>query len=107
MADFGNPLVLAGNFEVLSVTFQTESVNSKATPEYGWRVTPYAYLLLKARGPQVDKLPAAAALDDDVFELFFAGQTSLRVDGKLERDGRTRGHGRLAEPGSTAYRFLI
>jgi hypothetical protein len=46
------------HFDVLSVTFQDEKVNSKATQEYGWRVTPYAYLLLKARGPQVDKLPS-------------------------------------------------
>jgi hypothetical protein len=45
------------NFEVQSVTFQTEKVTSKAAREYGWRVTPYAYILLKARGPQVDKLP--------------------------------------------------
>jgi hypothetical protein len=45
------------NFEVVSVTFQTEKVTSKASKDYGWRVTPYAYLLLKARGPQVDKMP--------------------------------------------------
>ena len=45
------------HFEVLSVTFQADKVNSRALPEYGWRYTPYAYLLLKAKGPQVDKLP--------------------------------------------------
>src|SRR5262249_5444668 len=45
------------HFEVLSVTFETEKVRSRATPEAGWRVTPYAYLHLKARGPQVDRLP--------------------------------------------------
>jgi hypothetical protein len=45
------------HFELLSVTFQSEDVNSKATEEYGWRVTPYAYLLLKSRGPEVDILP--------------------------------------------------
>ena len=43
---------------MLSVTFNSEDVHSKATEEYGWRVTPYAYLLLKARGPEVDKLPS-------------------------------------------------
>ena len=48
---------LEEHFEVLSVTFENPEVNSKALPEYGWRVTPYAYLLLKAKGPQVDKLP--------------------------------------------------
>ena len=45
------------HFEVISVTFQDEKVNSKATSDYGWRVTPYAYLLLKARGPKIDKIP--------------------------------------------------
>ncbi len=46
------------HFEVLSVTFQDDKVNSRAIEgEYGWRYTPYAYLLLKARGPEVDKLP--------------------------------------------------
>jgi hypothetical protein len=44
-------------FEVLSVTFQDEKVNSRAGREYGWRVTPYAYLLLKTRGPKVDRVP--------------------------------------------------
>ena len=48
---------LEEHFEVMSVTFQDEKVNSRATSDYGWRVTPYAYLLLKARGPKVDKVP--------------------------------------------------
>ena len=45
-------------FEILSVTFQHEDVNSRALADaYGWRMTPYAYLLLQARGPEVDTLP--------------------------------------------------
>ena len=48
---------LQEHFEVMSVTFQDEKVNSRATSDYGWRVTPYAYLLLKARSPKVDKVP--------------------------------------------------
>jgi hypothetical protein len=48
---------LQEHFDVLSVTFQTDKVNSRALSEYGWRYTPYAYLLVKAKGPQVDKLP--------------------------------------------------
>jgi hypothetical protein len=55
------------HFEILSVTFQSDKVNSRALPEYGWRYTPYAYLLLKARGPQVDKLPPLR-LDLDFLE---------------------------------------
>jgi hypothetical protein len=42
---------------VLSVTFNDPQARSKAEPEYGWRVTPYAYLLLKPKGPQVDRIP--------------------------------------------------
>ena len=38
---------LKEHFVVHSVTFQTEDVHSRATAEYGWRVTPYAYLLLR------------------------------------------------------------
>lgn len=48
---------LKEGFETLSVTFETDKVQSRAAAEYGWRITPYAYLLLKARGPHVDKLP--------------------------------------------------
>ncbi len=45
------------HFEVLSVTFQPESVQSAPDAEDGWRRTPYAWLLLKARGPEIDSLP--------------------------------------------------
>jgi hypothetical protein len=48
---------LKENFEVISVTFQEEKVVSRGLPEIGWRYTPYAYILLKPRGPQVDKVP--------------------------------------------------
>lgn len=44
-------------FDVMSVTFQSEDVNSRSLPRYGWRYTPYAYVLLKAKGPEIDKLP--------------------------------------------------
>src|SRR5262249_23419793 len=44
-------------FEVISVTFQDDKVHSRADREFGWRYTPYAYILLKPRGPQVDKIP--------------------------------------------------
>jgi chemotaxis protein histidine kinase CheA len=48
---------LAEHFEVLSVTFNDPQVRSKAEPEYGWRVTPYAYALLKPRSEAVDRVP--------------------------------------------------
>lgn len=46
------------HFEVLSLTFNDPSVRSKADPEYGWRVTPYAYALIKPRSEAVDQVPA-------------------------------------------------
>ena len=48
---------LTEHFEVLSVTFNSEDVNSKPSGELGWRRTPYAYLLLQAKGPEVDRVP--------------------------------------------------
>jgi hypothetical protein len=48
---------MADHFEVVSITYQDAEVNSRALPEYGWRTTPYAYMLLKAKGPEIDKLP--------------------------------------------------
>lgn len=48
---------LKEHFDVVSVTFEAESVHSRAHRDYGWRVTPYAYILLKPRGPEVDKIP--------------------------------------------------
>jgi hypothetical protein len=49
---------LSEHFEILSITFQSDEVNSKALSKYGWRATPYAYILLKARGAEVDKIPS-------------------------------------------------
>jgi hypothetical protein len=46
-------------FDVLSVTFQKPDVKSIPARDEGWRITPYAYLLLKARGPEVDEIPPA------------------------------------------------
>jgi hypothetical protein len=48
---------LKEHFEVISITFQSENVHSRAHADFGWRVTPYAYVLIKPRGPEVDKIP--------------------------------------------------
>lgn len=55
------------HFEVLSVTFQPETITSRATAEPGWRTTSYAYLLLKARGPEIDRV-APLKLDLDFLD---------------------------------------
>ncbi len=50
--------VLSEHFTVRSVTFNHPDTHSRATAEYGWRVTPYAYVLLEASGPEIDRIPA-------------------------------------------------
>ena len=76
--------VLEDNFDVVSVTFQADDVNSRASAEYGWRVTPYAYLLLKAHGPQVDKIPMLKMdldfLDTSGFVVLPIQSTALPID---------------------------
>lgn len=49
--------VLSEQFDVKSVTFNQEKAGSKADDEYGWRRTSYAYILLEAKGPEVDRIP--------------------------------------------------
>ncbi|MES2659348.1 MAG: hypothetical protein V4689_12080 [Verrucomicrobiota bacterium] len=48
---------LEEHFEVISLTFHSDKVESITDPQYGWRLTPYAYFLLKPKGPQIDKVP--------------------------------------------------
>jgi len=48
---------LSEQFEVLSVTFNHPDTTSRALPKYGWRETPYCYVLLRARGPETDRVP--------------------------------------------------
>jgi hypothetical protein len=48
---------LEEHFEVVSVTYHSDKVESQTDPQFGWRFTPYAYLLLKPKGPQVDRVP--------------------------------------------------
>lgn len=49
---------LEEHFEVVSVAFHSEKVESRTDAQLGWRLTPYAYLLLKPKGPQVDRIPS-------------------------------------------------
>jgi hypothetical protein len=80
---------LKEHFEVLSVTFQTDKVNSRATQEYGWRITPYAYLLLKPRGPQVDKIPPLRMdldfLDTSGYVILPVESPAVPIDARAER----------------------
>ena len=72
-------------FEILSVTFQKPEVKSIPAKEDGWRITPYAYLLLKAKGPEVDKIPPAK-LDLDFLDT--SGYACLLYTSPSPRDQR-------------------
>ena len=49
--------MLSEQFEVMSVTFNREDAAAKADDEVGWRRRSSCYLLLKARQPDVDRIP--------------------------------------------------
>ncbi|WP_442481728.1 hypothetical protein [Aeoliella sp. SH292] len=79
---------LGEQFEVQSVTFQGEDVNSRSLKEDGWRYTPYAYVLLKAKGPEVDKLPALQLdldfLDTSGYAVLPIASSPLPIDAKAK-----------------------
>ena len=59
---------LEKHYEILSVTFQSaDQMESGPALEKGWRKTPYAYILMKARGPEVDRV-APLKIDMDFLD---------------------------------------
>ena len=48
---------LGGNFEVQSITFHDTKTQSRTVGQPGWRETPLAYVLLKAKDASVDRIP--------------------------------------------------
>lgn len=46
------------HFEVKSITFHKDNVESYTDKEHGWRITPYAYIVIQPKGPQVDSIPS-------------------------------------------------
>lgn len=48
---------LSENFDIVSITFHSSKVESRSDSKPGWTLTPYAYILMKPKGPQVDTIP--------------------------------------------------
>ncbi len=75
---------LREHFEVLSVTFNSEVMQSKPTDDPDWRRTPYAWLLLQARGPQVDRVPEIKLdfdfLDTSGFTILPVASSPVAID---------------------------
>lgn len=67
---------LSENFEIQSVVFADPSVKSREYGRKNWRVTPLAYVLLKAKDPSVDMIPSIQ-MDMDFFDK--QGQVVLPV----------------------------
>jgi hypothetical protein len=83
---------LQEHFEVLSVTFNGEAMASKPTAASGWRSTPYAWLLLKARGPQVDRIPELKLdfdfLDTSGFTILPVASSPVAIDASAKPEER-------------------
>jgi len=79
---------LQEHFEVLSVTFNSEAMTSKPTDAPGWRRTPYAWVLLQARGPQVDRVPEIKLdldfLDTSGFTILPIGSSPVVIDASAQ-----------------------
>jgi hypothetical protein len=90
---------LKEHFDVLSVTFNQPKAHSIADAEYGWRRTPYAYILVKPRGPQVDRVPSLKLdldfLDTSGYAVLPVESSTLAIDASAP-SGDVRPHERLA-----------
>ncbi|MBL9077355.1 MAG: hypothetical protein JNL08_07625 [Planctomycetes bacterium] len=75
---------LQESFEVLSVTFNGDQMTSRPSGVPGWRTTPYAWLLLRARGPQVDRIPTLKLdfdfLDTSGYVVLPIGSSPVAID---------------------------
>ena len=61
-------IALEKHFEVVSVTFKSpDSMESRPADQPGWRSTPFAYVLLKAKGAEVDRI-APLKIDMDFLD---------------------------------------
>src|SRR6185436_14122363 len=72
---------LGEGFEIVSVTFHEDKVQPRGYGRPGWRETPYAYLLLKAKDASVDRIPPLQ-LDIDFFDR--RGQAILPVVSQVQ-----------------------
>lgn len=92
---------LEEHFEVISVAFHSEKVESRTDPQLGWRLTPYAYLLLKPKGPQVDRIPSLKIdldfTDTSGYVIIPITSAEIPVDASGKGDPRPFGNLRITQ----------
>lgn len=75
------------NFELQSVTFNSENMEALRGDEPGWQRTPFAYAMLQARGPQIDRIPEIKLdldfLDTSGFVILPIGSSPVVVDASV------------------------
>lgn len=75
---------LEEHFEVNEITFHNDKITSRSDPEFGWRITPYAYLLLTPKGPEVDAIPPLKMdldfLDTSGYVVLPVSSSAIQVD---------------------------
>ena len=81
----GVQAALEEHFDVHSITFMNEEgMESRPLNIPGWRVTPYAYIALQAKGSEVDRVPPVALdmdfLDTSGFVVIPVESTELVID---------------------------
>ncbi|YCM44042.1 hypothetical protein V2O64_22290 [Verrucomicrobiaceae bacterium 227] len=83
---------LEEHFEIISVTFHTDKIESHTSARPGWRTTPYVYFLLKSKGPQIDTIPPLKIdldfLDTSGYVVLPISSANLPVDSSGEAEER-------------------
>ena len=85
----GVEAALDEHFDVQSITFMNaDGMESRPTNLPGWRVTPYAYVTLQAKGSEKDRVPPVSIdldfLDTSGFVVIPVESTELVIDCKAE-----------------------
>ncbi len=79
---------LEEGFEVHSVTFHADKIQSRGAGQPGWRLTPYAYILMRAKEPEVDKIPPLQIdldfLDTSGYAILPVATAALPIDARPE-----------------------
>ena len=84
--------VLEEHFEVISLTFHNSKVTSRTDAKEGWTLTPYAYFLLKPKGPEIDSIPPLKIdldfLDTSGYVVLPISSAAIPVDASKEAPER-------------------